>query len=145
MIIGENMTLGTLREVPLRVPHIYSLNSTTTGVTVLKRGYYRCAITLHLQCVANNVTVAARIAKNNVIDGPVGLSNRTAFSVEASSLSLSRIFFCVPFDKISMYTSRAGAGNETSAKTREGLSSIIIEYIGDDSEINLNCNTNKQL
>ena len=37
--------------------------STTTGVTVLKRGYYRCAITLHLQCVANNVTVASRIAK----------------------------------------------------------------------------------
>ena len=106
---------------------------TTTGVTVHKQGYYRCAVTLHLQCVTNNVTVAARLAKNNVIDGPVGLSNRTAFSVEASSLSLSWTFSCAPNDEISMYTSRAGAGTETSAKTRDGLSSIIIEYIGDDS------------
>ena len=111
--------------------------STTTGVTVHKRGYYRCAVTLHFQTGTNNVTVAARLAKNNVIDGPVGLSNRIkafqASTLEAASLSLTWTFFCVPNDEISMYTSRAGAGTETSAKTREGLSSIIIEYIGDDS------------
>ena len=110
---------------------------TTTGVTVIKRGYYRCAVTLHFQTDSNNVNVVARWAKNNVIDGPVGISNRVkpfaASSLEAASLSVSWIFFCIPNDTISLYTSRAGAGNQTSAKTREGLSSIIIEYIGDDS------------
>ena len=84
--------------------------STTTGVTVHKRGYYRCAVTLHFQTGTNNVTVAARLAKNNVIDGPVGLSNRikafAASTLEAASLSLTWTFFCVPNDKISMYTSR---------------------------------------
>ena len=108
--------------------------ATTTGVTVLKKGYYRCTMTLHFQTGTNNVTVAARWAKNNVIDGPVGMSNRIkafqASTLEAASLSLSWIFFCVPFDNISMYTSRAGAGTSTSAKTRDGLSSIIIEFIG---------------
>ena len=49
---------------------------TTTGVTVIKRGYYRCAVTLHFQTDTNNVNIAARWAKNNVIDGPVGISNR---------------------------------------------------------------------
>ena len=56
---------------------------------------------------------------------------------EAAPLSLSWIFFCVPNDNISLYTSRAGAGNGTSAKTREGLSSIIIEFIGNEKLIEM--------
>ena len=32
-------------------------NSTTTGVTVIKRGYYRCAVTLHFQTDSNNVNI----------------------------------------------------------------------------------------
>ena len=126
MITGENMTLGLLLQ-GLRVTQIYSLPlqlelpSLNEGIT-------------GVQTDTNQVTVAARLAKNNVIDGPVGLSNRIkpfeASTLEAASLSLSWIFFCIPNDTISLYTSRAGAGSNTSAKTREGLSSIIIEYIG---------------
>ena len=50
--------------------------ATTTGVSVIKQGYYRCAVNLHFQTGSNNVTIAARLALNNVIDGPVGISNR---------------------------------------------------------------------
>ena len=66
---------------------------TTTGVTVLKRGYYRCAMNLHFQSSDANVAIAARFAQNNVINGPVGLSGRTASSVDAASLSLNWTFF----------------------------------------------------
>ena len=108
-------------------------NSTTTGATVIKRGYYRCAVNLHFQTDTAHIVIGARWAKNNVIDGPVGISNRVktgGLPLEAASLSVTWIFFCIPNDTISLYTSRVGGGNLVSAKTREGLSSIIIEYIG---------------
>ena len=107
--------------------------ATTTGVSVIKQGYYRCAVNLHFQTDTAHIVIGARWAKNNVIDGPVGISNRVktgGLPLEAASLSVTWIFFCIPNDTISLYTSRVGGGNLVSAKTREGLSSIIIEYIG---------------
>tara|TARA_B110000977_G_C10949673_1_gene444143 strand:- start:368 stop:970 length:603 start_codon:yes stop_codon:yes gene_type:complete len=106
-----------------------------TGATILQDGYYKVTVNLLTQSNIDKTAVAFRLAKNDIMEGPIScigntlIDNNTAgVKIFAASGTVTWILNCSADDEISIYTSKYGASG--LVQTSQGTSSLLIEYKG---------------
>ena len=128
--IYDSWNISTLNGMLNTNPNM--ILSTTTGATILLDGYYKFTVNLVTRSNINKTAVSFRLAKNNIMEGPVCCIGNTLIDnnieIFAASGTITWIFNCIANDKISIYTSRYGA--PVKVETPEGISSFLIEYKG---------------
>ena len=128
--IYDSWNISTLNGMLNTNPNM--ILSTTKGATILLDGYYKVTVNLVTRSNINKTAVCFRLAKNNIMEGPVCCIGNTLIDnnieIFAASGTITWIFNCVANDEISIYTSRYGASGKV--ETPEGISSLLIEYKG---------------
>ena len=100
-------------------------------VTVKIAGYYRVTCQLHVYSASPRVVVGSRVAKNDVMEGPVSCSTyiRAAHLGHFnSSTTVSHTISCAIDDTLSVFTSRFGSGG--AGITTAGYSQLRVEFLG---------------
>ena len=110
------------------------ISSTSSGATILLAGYYKVTVNLVTRSNIDKTAVSFRLAKNNIMEGPVScigntfIDNNQDIQIFTASGTITWIFNCLANDEISIYTSRYGASG--IVETPSGISSLLIEYKG---------------